>query len=312
MIFRHKFFLVCMLIMGFILIYVSSPVMAEKPDPVQLLTELNKKPFYEHGPGDIYFRILQDTSVLEHAGLVNRLLEIGRDGWLKQYLLPLRFDDPQENPEWFNRRGLSRAVLEFQRILSLIPNETQGHRALELKMYFLGNSVGWNNQINRQIKKDVHTLRILVKEGDYVEYGARKKEELISGGGDVDQAIYESYRFNKNHLKKPMQEKIIGWAWEVVRKSKLLTLLKKTAIAILLDEGVSENEIITKYKHDIEYLRPKDSPWTFTQIRDNDLRDAKEFRSEYPKWPVDESTIDDDSHRNDKGKGHDKQKGEDH
>lgn len=287
----------------FILVFVLvSPITADssKPKHVKLKKKLSKSPFFDHH--DVYRTILGDTDVLDNQNLINQLLKIGRKKWLSEFIYPYNFGgkNPLEKP------GLNQGLGLYMRVLSNIPNHRNGYHALELKMIIASQSTSEFVPLYKQIKKDPHTLRMVLKEGTKFKYRDVPHDELLMAGNRTNRVVYESYRFFRDELPKGIKNKLEKWSWEKVSKPKKSLFLTETAMAILLDLGVSEQKIESNFRFNKNSELGNKYPWTFKQIRSHTLQKAKKFRNEYPKWPINkEPKVDNTAGSESKhGKGH--------
>ncbi|MFB6305743.1 MAG: hypothetical protein ABEH43_01925 [Flavobacteriales bacterium] len=273
--------------------FFNSEILYSQSRQGAIINQLNRVPVYKQGA--IYDKILNDSGLLKNKGLAINILKIGREKWLEQFFFARRFAKSKSSVEdWVIDKTIrvTDPILKYQQILSLIPNRTQNYHALEMKIVFSSYSRSWNELILRQIKVDPMSVIILIKPNSKIHYPERKidRNALISGGFNVNRALYESYRFNKKYINKnkKMKNLIVNWAKKVLKTAETSLALQDTAIAILLDEGWSKREIKEIYKFDEDILG-SNSSWTEKELLANNLKKAQEFRKQYPKWPMDHS-----------------------
>jgi len=311
---RIKCAVICS-VLTFLLICVPLSVANSKPTAIQFKHRLDRADICNHGP--IYSEMLQDTSVMEHPAIQKKFVWLAKNVWFERYIKGnmTEISDNKIICESSKRlSGLTGIVFEQYQQLAL---ELEGKPFVEVWIHILPRS-GQKipNRVVARLKQ-LHPMVIpnLLPKISFNDTDTREEKDLnrqiFQGSiGSFSRVFYETTRFGWEDLNGGMQKRIRKFAWEALTKETTkIPGFKTFAVAFLLDRGNSESKLRN------EIVQPPIHSYDEQEIIefyiDKTFEQANQWRSEYPKWPIDESKLD-DSHKNDRGKGHDTQKGQGH
>lgn len=308
-VFHHVF--VSILVISISVIF-SQPTFAQ-PDAIQIMRELKNTKPQKHAP--IYRKILEDKSVLSHPALLRHLVKLADEVWYERWLRgnifkrenasPLKVKDEGSYPPArnsfinFSEVSLHLEKENFVRVwLKIIPG-----RFLEVP-----------EEVFYRLKKNTPIFAKVFLENSMFEEDSNENEEyryMVSTGGSgykLCRALYEGLRKLKEDENQSVElsQRMDKFTNEAILSNEDISIIKILAISYLLDHNQDESKLRKNL------VQVPHNNLSSSTIRESIFVEANKWRSEYPKWPVDESRIDDDRHRNEKGKGHDKQKGEGH
>lgn len=264
----------------------------KRTDPVKVIQQLKQKPVWEHT--EIYRSILRDTSLLNHKGLQQNLINIGWEEWYKKFILGNNWDRNTKLKK--GGEEVVRTLGLYQDVLTKMENEWQGNQVHELKLMMLPLTPNNNLLLQKQLKSDIDTIRIFLQSPKKARYKGDKEKRKRDGiwwkvsDPTFSQLIYETYRFHKKFLKTSTIRKLKDWSWKRIKKSEYRSFsLKAMAGSILLDEGTQEINIRSK-------LRLKrmvsDSRFQRQELIDRLFSEIEFYRNSYPKWKINDLEVD--------------------
>lgn len=296
--------MICLLIIG------PATFVEAQPRAVELMQDLKKTPTQKHGR--IYYRIMKDTSVLDHAGLRRELVKIAREEWYGRYVKgnifhrvnTVKLNEPGK-PIDFEEINGSRLYGAFQGVI----NAMGGREFLEATLWVLPHAPAAGRRSNtfqmqkKLIEHDPRALRMWLKRVEYEDKNPKQRKNneigfnredyrLISSDIRLTRPMYELIRRNQVELKRGMKKRLKNFLWNTIQDEKLAGI-KTFSVALLLDAGISENEIRNKMKNQGYNTDepPGGGPTTFItpkQLNKAAFNRAKLWRKEYPKWPIEE------------------------
>ncbi|MFB6307015.1 MAG: hypothetical protein ABEH43_08525 [Flavobacteriales bacterium] len=277
----------------------------------ELAVQIRQKPISKHWK--IYEKILADTSLLESEPLKRALIQTGIENWYGKLIRGTQLGYVEQ--EVLPNKAVNRSFGDFWQVVSKLEAD---RRTIECWVKILSAPPITLKTPRIKMKKKLKAsgprflsflmMNVKYKNTNKNEKNRNEEFRILTNCAQIPDVTYETIRLHWNDLSPELKSKITDFSWDVLQEKKVLGGWKQFATTFLYNiKNVPKQEI----KKELFIPDREDGP-SGDYVEQLHMRDIEVWENEYPRWPVDGSKTDDDPHKNERGKGHDKRKGKGH